>query len=397
MDIKELKGEGQSVRSIARETGHSRNTVRKVLRGEHSQSRKEAKRGSKLDDYKDYVKERFEKHGLSAVRIHEELVPMGYEGSVQTVRRYVQALRGKQPHRRVTVRFETPPGKQAQADWAFCGRFEGPEGKNISVYVFVMVLAYSRQLFVHFTRSMRVAELIRCHQLAFEYFGGWPAQILYDNMKQVRIGPGKWNEQFLDFANHHGFALKTHRPYRPRTKGKVERAVDYVKGNFLTGRTFHGFDDLNAQARHWLEHTANVRVHGTTKKRPCDLVGEEGLTPLEQVPVYHFASPVSRVVNFESMIQYAGSRYSVPPSFAGETVSVAAQGGHIHITVGDMVVAEHREAVRPGQSIVDPEHIAELWKITNEHVVAPPKRSWEVRFRESVETMPLSRFEEVLP
>ena len=178
-------------------------------------------------------------------------------------------------HARNTVRFETPRDEQAQADWGYCGRFPTNDGKAISVYVFVMVLSFSRMM-------------------------------------------------FLDFANHYGFVPRTHRPYRPRTKGKVERVVDYAKDNFLAGRDFSGLDDLNAQGLHWLEHTANVRIHGTTKRRPIDLFSQEQakLVACDSVPAYRFLDPVPRVVNWESMIHFQGSRYSVPPQYAGQTVTI---------------------------------------------------------------------------
>lgn len=181
MDIKELHREGLSIRDIGRQTGYSRNTVRKVLRGAHTPKVKAGVRASKLDTFKPYLRTRFEQYQLSAVRLHPEIVAMGYSGSIQTVRRYLHSLRGPSPRLSgVTLRYETPPGKQAQADWGECGRFVMAHGKPLTVYVFVMVLSYSRLLFVHFTTSTRLAELIRCHQLAFDAFGGWPKEILYD-------------------------------------------------------------------------------------------------------------------------------------------------------------------------------------------------------------------------
>lgn len=264
MDIKELQQQGHSIRDIARITGLARNTIRKVLRGEHAMKMQPSPRDSLLDPFKDYLCQRFQEHGLSAVRLLEEIQPMGYTGSIATLRRYVSTLR--QTARRqgkLTVRFETPPGQQAQADWAYCGRFPLPDGRIVPVYAFVMVLSFSRMLFVRFTTSMRMRELLECHQEAFAYFGGWPGCILYDNMKQVKLSAFQWNEQFLDFAQHYGFVPKTHRVRRPRTKGKVERMVDYLKDDFLTGRTFHGLDDLNAQARQWA-----TRSSWNTARRP---------------------------------------------------------------------------------------------------------------------------------
>jgi len=294
------------------------------------------------------------------------------------------------------VRFETAPGQQAQADWAYCGRFPGPAGRTIPVYAFMMVLSFSRMLFLRFTTAMRMRELIESHQEAFAFFGGWPQSILYDNMKQVRLSPFQWNEQFLDFAQHYGFVPKTHRVRRPRTKGKVERMVDYVKDNFLTGRTFHGLEDLNAQGRQWMTETANVRVHATTGRRPVDLFPQETLTSLDAMPVYRFLDPVRRTVTWEAMVHFQGSRYSVPPQYAGKTVEVAASGGQIVIRLDDAILAEHRQASEAGQCIVQREHLAELWKITQEHVAVPTASRWQIDFEPTVETVPLACFEEVL-
>jgi transposase len=395
MDIKELQQEGHSIRAISKMTGYSRNTVRKVLEGRHAGATP-GERGSKLDPFKEYVKGRFDQYQLSAVRLIDEIRPMGYKGSLDTLRRYLRTLRRSVKWgERLTVRFETPPGKQGQADWAYCGRFPTNDGGAISVYAFVMVLAFSRQMFVHFTTSMRMPELIRCHHLAFEFFGGWPAQMLYDNMKQVKLSGSKWNEQFLDFASHYGFVLKTHRPYRPRTKGKVERMVDYIKDGFLLGRTFDGIGDLNAQGLHWLATTANVRIHGTTGQRPVDLLAKETLTPLSAMPVYNFIDPVKRTVSWESTVRFEGSTYTVPPAYAGQAVSVVALGGQVIVRADDMIIAEHRKAAQAGESIVNKEHLAELWKLTEEQTRNPERQKWQINFALSVQAASLAQFEQV--
>lgn len=201
--------------------------------------------------------------------------------------------------------------------------------------------------------------------------------------------------RFLDFARHYGFTPKTHRPYRPRTKGKVERAVEYVRGSFLLGRSFADLDDLNAQARGRLADTANARVHATTGWRPMDLLAQEGLTPLAAVPAYQFADPTHRTVSFEALVHFRGSRYSVPPAFAGRPVEVAAVGGQIVVRVGETVVAEHREAARPGQCVVAREHIEELWKVTAAHVQPPPEAARLRAADPAVARVDLRTFEEV--
>lgn len=399
MTILELKAQGHSLRAIAQLTGHSRNTIRKVLRGEHPLKFQSPQRSSKLDPFKDYLKQRYEEAQLSAVRLIDEIRPMGYSGSLATIRRFLHAFREKtQRHRKLTVRFETPPGRQAQADWAYCGKFPNSHGTLVSIYVFTMVMAFSRMLFIRFTSSMQMKHLLACHQEAFSFFDGIPQTILYDNMKQVKLGPQQWNEQLQDFARHYGFIPKTHRVRRPRTKGKVERVVDYVKDNFLAGRSFNGLDHLNACALHWLQHTANVRVHGTTQEQPIALFEQEKTTllPLGSVPPYHYVDPVQRTVNYEAMVHYQGSRYSVPPEYAGKTVLVLAQGGQIAIRSGDTIIAEHRQAVQPGQSIVQKDHLAELWKLTLQ-MTPPPEESyrWKVVFTDAVQQMPLASFAEV--
>jgi transposase len=397
MDILELHRAGHSIRAIARHTGLSRNSIRKVVRGQHELKRRSTRRAGILDPFKDYLRQRRSEIPLSAVRLLAEIRGMGYAGSLPTLRRFLATLEQRATQeRRLTVRFETPPGQQAQADWAYAGKLADANGQLRPVYIFTFVLGYSRMLFIRFTNSMNLATLIDCHQQAFAYLGGWPRVILYDNMKQVKLGRGRWNDGFLDFARHYGFTPKTHRAYRPRTKGKVERMVDYVKDNFLLGRTFADLDDLNGQGRTWLEQTANVRLHGTTHQRPVDLWPQEGLTAVGSVRLYRFLDPVRRTVNWEAMVHYRGSRYSVPAAYAGQVVEVACCSGQIVIRTGDTVLAEHRQAAQAGQCIVAREHLAELWKITCEQIKPPPDKPRSLNSAPDVLRVDLRSFEEVL-
>ena len=322
---------------------------------------------------------------------------MGYTGSIDVLRRFVSTLRDPdEASQKLTVRFETPPGQQAQADWAYCGKFPNHLGQLVPIYAFVMVLGFSRMMFVRFTTSMKLPVLIRCHQLAFEFFGGWPATILYDNMKQVRISFSQWNKLFVDFAAYHGFGAMTHKPRRPRTKGKVERMVPYVRGNFLNGRTFIDLDDLNAQGLHWLEHTAHTRVHGTTQQRPVDLFAQEKekLTPCHSIAPFKLVLAEDRIVSSESFVRFGRSFYSVPPEHAGKTVAVAADGGKVIIRSGDLIIAEHPQAAKPGSTVALPEHIEQAWKQSLGHGPAP-EMHWTVTFTQQVQTVPLRQYEEV--
>jgi len=300
MDIKMLKQQGHSIRKICELTGHSRNTVRDVLRGKAPKAFNKPERKSLLDEFKSYVEHRYQQCALSCVRLIEEIRPMGYGGGIDTLRRFVRTLKpAARARQKMTVRFETPPGKQSQADWAYCGRFADNAGKLVSVYCFVIILSYSRAMYVEFTTSMKLPILIGCHLRAFDYFGGWTETLIYDNMKQVQIDSETLNPLFVDFASHYGITIKTHQPRRPRTKGKVERMVDYIKDNFLNGRSFSGLNDLNTQGLHWLESVAHTRVHATTGEQPAVLLEQERahLTPLTQVAPYQLTLKDSRVVD----------------------------------------------------------------------------------------------------
>ena len=205
---------------------------------------------------------------LSAVRLFDEVRAAGYAGGLSQLKCYVRRVRPRPPVEPV-VRFETSPGHQAQVDFAEC-RF--PWGKRFALLV---VLGYSRLLWVQFYSRQTMATVMHGLEAAFAYFGGVPRELLFDQLKAViiddqRVGGGKVleNPEFLRFAAHWDFRIRACRPYRAKTKGKVERPVHYLRHNFVYGREFVGDADLNAQALAWLDATANVRVHGTTHEVP---------------------------------------------------------------------------------------------------------------------------------
>lgn len=392
MDIKELQRQGHSIHAIARLTGHGRNTVRKVLRQKAPEAFKTPKnRRTILDPYKPYLTQRYLEFALSGVRLFEEIKAQGYTGSLDTVQLFLKTLKAERVSKtKMTVRFETAPGQQAQADWAEVGRFE-----NRKVYAFVMVLSFSRMLYVEFTDTIALPELIRCHQNAFAYFGGIPGAVLYDNMAQVRQpGNRELNPLMADFAAHHGFTVKTHQPYRPRTKGKVERMVDYLKDNFLNGRTFAGKEDLAVQGHHWLG-VANTRIHSTTGERPADLLPRENLTPLSALNPYILAKRFERKVDVEGFVRLDRSRYSVPPQYVGKKVVVVSQEQQIRIRLGDTIIAEHTRAVAPGACVASKEHVEAMWRESLSRTTPPPNAHFQETEAQGVEVRSLSCYEEV--
>lgn len=399
MDIKTLHQQGHSLRAIAEQTGHSRNTIRKMLRQKRPQPFQKTQRASQLDPFKPYLEQRYRECALSAVRLLEEIKPMGYQGSLDVVQRYVKTLKPARAARlKLTVRFETSPGQQAQADWAYCGRFPDHSGQVISIYGFVMVLGFSRLRFVEFTTAMNMEHLLHCQMNAFAFFEGIPQTVLYDNMKQVKLDSATWNPRLLDFAGHYGYVPQTHAVRRPRTKGKVERLVGFVKDNFLNGRSFADLDDLNAQARIWL-HNVNALPHATTKQPPVELwrAQEQAvLTPLGAVTPYQLCRQVTRKVDWEGLVRFARSRYSVPPQHAGQQVVVELRGQQIVIRCGDLVIAEHSVAARPDSCLVQEEHLQALWHQTVRRAAVEPDGApphWQLRLVSEVAQVELSHYQ----
>lgn len=242
---------------------------------------------------------------------------------------------------------------------------------------------------------MNVETLIDCHQRAFEYFGGFPRQILYDNMKQVRLSPAQWNPLMQDFLQHYGIVPKTCRPYRPRTKGKVERAIRYLKDNFLKGREFADLADLKARGQHWQNETANVRVHATTERRPMDLLLQEGLMPMGAVAEYKLVARRNRTVDNEGFVSWRGSRYSVPPAVVGQQVIVEQGEQRVLVRLGEVIIVEHKAAARSGESVVKAEHVAEMWHLAMARTKVPPISKGQLLFEQTVEARSLSVYEEV--
>jgi hypothetical protein len=221
---------------------------------------------------------------------------------------------------------------------------------------FVYVLGYSRRMYLAFSRREDFHSLLRHHVAAFAFFSGCPHEGLYDNMKTVVL---RWegsvpifNPRFLLFATHYGFRPKACRPYRPQTKGKVERMNRYLRHNFFVGRRFHDLADLNQQLLQWNLEVADVRLHGTTRMRPVDRFQEElpHLLPLPRQP-YDTAEIAYRMVALDGMVSWDGNFYSVPPDHAGQiVVARATEHEVVLLSSGDLgELARHQRCPAGGR------------------------------------------------
>lgn len=273
----------------------------------------------KIDPYRELIRARLAEYPrLSATRLFDEVRAAGYTGCYSQVKQLVRQVRPVPPIDPV-VRFETPPGLQAQVDFA---EFRLPWGKR---YALLVVLGYSRLLWLQFYPRQTLAVLMRGLEEAFAAFGGVPAELLFDQMKAVIIedrrevgGKLLENLEFVRFAAHWDFRIRACRPYRARTKGKVERPVSYLRESFFYGRTFLNDADLNEQVRQWLSHKANQRVHRTTGEIPQvryerdERVVMKPLAPRPYravIPLPAHSAPVKRAglphVERRSLSQYA--------------------------------------------------------------------------------------------
>lgn len=381
--VLELHAQKVPIRAIARQLKISRDTVRDIVRGkiklpspptepqgpEKAQERRP--QFVKLEPFRARIIEMVEDHNLTAVRILQELKKLSYDGGYTQVKDFVRALKRSRDVSAI-VRYEVPAGRQGQIDWSIFPISFGP-ATDRKLACFGYVLSYSRVLYAEFFERMDFHSFLRGHVNAFGATGGIPKECLYDNLKSVvasRIdGFVQFNEKFLAFARYYGFAPRACQVARPQTKGRVERAFDYIFQSFTNGRTFENLEDLNRQCRSWLEE-ANRRIHGTTGRVPLEMLQEERqfLFPLPKVPfdtseVHTALCPLDGLVSFEA------NRYSMPPTFAGKTVLIRADAKTVTLECDGHVVARHERVVvgARGRTQIDPAHY--------EGVRAPPRRA----------------------
>jgi len=341
-----------SRRRIAKTLGISRKGVNRVIR-EHEQARtgilasRKREPKSVLDPFQDQITALLARYpDITAVRLHQELTTLGFQGAYSTVRDYFRQFRPADT--KPVRRFETGPGVQAQMDYSpYDIDFTG-EGRR-RVYAFSYILAYSRRQYVHFVESQDFATTVGEHIRAFTHLGGLAAHCLYDNQKVVVTGrDGQqpiYNTRFLAFATYYGFQPVACRPFRPETKGKVERAFWHLESNLLNARSFTGLHHLNEITAWWLANVSDVRQHRTTGKTPLELHQNElpYLVPLPENP-YDTAEVVYRIVNSEGYISYRQNFYSVPWQRIGQLLPVRITGNEIIIYGPDIAeMARHEQ------------------------------------------------------
>lgn len=353
-----------TIPQIARELSIDERTVSRWLNADKYRQREIGPRSSKLDPFKPQIIRWLETHPYTATQIYLRLREIGYSGGITIIKDYVHHVRPQRAPAFLTLAFA--PGECAQVDWGQFGTITvGNTTRRLSF--FVMVLCYSRKLYVEFTVSETMEHFLACHQHAFEFFGGCvPAKIMVDNLKSavLRRALGQapvFNPRYKDFADHYGFKIVACGVARGNEKGRVENAVGYVKKNFLAGQVFTDFCQVNPAARLWLDNVANVRLHGTTKQQPAELFLKEkpALQPLALLP---YDVGVVHTVRATSCFRVTldTNTYSIPAEFASALLTLKVYPDHLCVYHQDKLIARHVRCYDRRQDFENPDHPREL-------------------------------------
>lgn len=366
---------GEAVVAVARALGVDPKTVRGWRRRGAWCPRAPRPRRSKLDRFADWLTHRAPEVDYNCVVLLRELQAQGYPGGLNQVHRFVRPLRLAVQHQaRATVRFETPPGQQAQVDFGQRRVWIGEQA--VTAHLFVFTLGYSRRLYATAFRHERLDALLAGHEQAFRHFAGIPLQIVVDNAKPAVLEHTRagivYHPIYADFAAHYGFSPWAHWPYRPQTKGKVESNIGYVKKNALVGKRFGSWTHLNAWLLEWCTQVADRRCHGTTHQQPLVRFPAEQLTPLGNRPPYQRERVRLRIVPPDALVAIRAARYSVPVRYVGAQVRVRETTDGFEILHDDTVIARHARADRH-QVVMDPAHYAGLLRPARAPVPLPPR------------------------
>jgi transposase len=356
-EIHQLRQQGIAVRKIARMLQLNRETVIKYLDDPLPRTAT-CRRQSKLDPFKEQIRQMLEAEpGVSAVVIGQRLGPMGYAGGITILRNYLRSL-GRRVARTAFVRIESAPGEQMQIDWGHFGSLSYGDHQR-KLYALVVTESHSRMLFVQFTHSQNQDCLHQGLLKAFVFLGGCPKQLLFDNMptavveRQGRLI--RFNDRFLDFLIALKITPKACNVRKPEEKGKVERAIGYLRKNFWPLRTFTDLGDVNGQVLTWLDTLANQRIHQGTGERPCDRFERLALQELPD-PLPDCRETISALVYKDFVVRFDANTYSVPPWTIGRHLTLKADQETICLYDRHKLIVTHPRCWQRKQRIELPAH-----------------------------------------
>jgi transposase len=376
--------EHHTINAIAAALGVHRETVARAIDKETFVARSAVVRRRGIDTYLPLVREIHERIPLvRATRLLQMLEDRGFKGKVGQVRRALRELRS-QRRREAYLRLSAFPGDQAQCDWAHFGTLAvGRAVRKLSL--FVMVLSYSRQIYAVFTFDQTLESFLRGHVLAFAAFGGVPRQILYDNLKACvveRYGKAvRFNPSLLELAGHYHFRPEPCNVARGNEKGRVERAIGYLRTSFFPGRRFADLADANRQLAAWLADTANVRPWPQDRARGvADAYAEDKAKllalPEHSADCWHVRSCRSDKTSY---VRFDLNDYSVPPEYCQRPLTLMASDAEVRMLDGQKEIIRHPRSYDRGERIEAADHATAI--------LAQKKAALTSRRREALVTL----------
>ena len=312
---------------------------------------------AKLEEYKD----------ITATRLFQMLKERGYEGGVDHFRHMVRRYRPRLS-KQAYLKLKTLPAEQGQVDWGHFGRFECGAAKR-PLMAFVMVLSWSRQIFLRFYPGAAMEYFLQGHVDAFSFFEGCPRDLLYDNLRSAvleRRGDAiRFHPTHLELSGHYRFAAKPVNVARGNEKGRVERAIRYVRDSFFKDRKWTDLEDLNKQALQWCQTTAADRKWVEDRSQTVGEAFEIEKKSLLKLPDDHFPAQNMTLVRIGKTpyARYDLNLYSVPHTHVGKSLTVVATLDTVRILDGHTEIARHKRSFDRDQQIEDPSHIEELIEV----------------------------------
>ena len=356
--------EGWRIGTIARHVGVHHSAVGRVLKAAGKEPEKH-RRKSMVDDYRPFIKETFSRYPLLPASVLYRMVrARGYPGGEDHFRHLVAEMRPRKAAE-AFLQLRTLPGEQAQVDWASFGR-RPVEGGERMLSAFVMVLSYSRMLYVRFFYDQRMGSFLEGHVRAFGFFDGVAKTLLYDNLKSAVLERYdtaiRFNPHLLELAAYYHFQPRPVAVGRGNEKGRVERAIRYLRTSFFPGLAFTDLDHLNRQAERFCTDIAPQRRWPQQREVSVADAFARERSQLVALPRDHFpaAEIVEAVVGKTPYVRFDSNRYSVPHDRVRRQVAVRADSARVRIFDSDELIAEHHRCWDKQQIVETPEHVAAL-------------------------------------
>jgi transposase len=356
VEISYLYRQGLTYRETARKTGRDRRTVKRYAQNPEliGSGRAKVDRPSILDGFRPMVESWLgEDPDYRATWIFDQLRKVGYSGGYTIVKELVREIKCENS-RIAYLRFETEPGRQAQVDF---GDFKvvQEDGSERTLYLFSMVLGFSRTPYCEYLARCEMTSFLEAHQRAFAYFGGVPAEILYDRMGNVFIrklaGKSQFSQGLMTLADHYGFQPAVAPAYSPWVKGKVERPMDFIREGFWRGYQFTNIETANRELMAFCEEKSH-RIHGTTGERVCERFEAEKAFLIELPPTpCDVSMRLYRKVHKDCTISVEGNRYELPHTLVGKRIVVRLKDSCLRIFDGEKLMATHTQSSLKGRLV----------------------------------------------